>query len=89
MTKQCISSERRAFGKNPKVPCYECARSGVSDPCEFNADELLSLIADYKLSTECGIRNKVVQLNNLVPDLLMADLDAAFLLDASELNCKK
>ena len=72
-----------------KVPCYECAKSGAPNPFEFKVDNLLPLIAEHKLSTNCGGCNKVLQLINLVPDLLLADLDTTFLLDASEVMYKK
>ena len=72
-----------------KVPCFLCARSGISDPYEFKVDHLLSLIADNKMSIMCGTCNKVLQLINIVPDLFLTDFDAAFLLDASEVIYEK
>ena len=72
-----------------KVPCYKCAKSGVPNPFEFRVDTLLPLVAEHRLSTVCVVCNKVLHLINLVPDLLLADLDKAFLLDASEVIYKK
>ena len=71
------------------VPCYECAKASVNDPFEFKVDHLLPLIAANQLYTECGDCGKKLQLIKLVPDLLLADLDAAFLLDSNEVIYKK
>jgi len=69
-----------------KVPCYEC---GAPNPFQFTVDTLLHLIIEHKLFIECGLCNKVLKLINLVPDLLLADLGTAFLLDPSEFMYKK
>ena len=72
-----------------KVPCYECATFGAYDPYEFKVDQLLPLIAEHKMCINCSGCNNILQLMFLVPDLLMADLDTAFLLDSSEVIYKK
>ncbi|XP_065919794.1 leucine-rich repeat serine/threonine-protein kinase 2-like [Dysidea avara] len=71
------------------VPCHECIKSGAAEPYEFKVDELLHLIADHKLSTECGVCHSTQQLIDLVPDLLLTDLNAEFLLDANEVIYKE
>ena len=65
------------------VPCCECLRASVSNPFEFSVDQLLPLVTDHKLTTKCGMSHKV-QLIDIVPDLLLAGLDAMFHLDPSE-----
>ena len=66
-----------------KALCCECLRTNVSIPFEFRVDQLLPLVADHKLTTECGLSHKV-QLIDLVPDMLLADLDPLFRLDPNE-----
>ena len=70
------------------VPCPECLKSCDTTPCEFKVDQLLPLIADHKLTHMCGA-NHEVQLIEIVPDLLLADLDSTFLLDFKELYFTK
>ena len=69
------------------VPCPECLKSSDTT-CEFKVDQLLPLIADHKLTHKCDA-NHEVQLIEIVPDLLLADLDSAFLLDFKDLLCNK
>ena len=71
-----------------KVPCSECLKSGITNPYEFIVDQLLPLIADHKLTHKCDVDHEV-QLIEIVPDLLLADLDSAFLLDFKEVIHKK
>ena len=71
-----------------KVPCSECLKRDVTNPYEFEVDQLLPLIADHKLTHKCDA-NHEVQLIEIVPDLLLADLDSAFLLDFKELTYNK
>ena len=70
-----------------RVPCLECLKSGIANPYEFKIDQLLPLVADHKLTHECAANHKV-QLIELVPDLLLADLDPEFLLDPNKLIYK-
>ena len=70
-----------------RVPCLECLKSGIANPHEFKVDQLLPLIAGHKLTHECGANHKV-HLIELVPDLLLADLDPEFLLDSDKLIYK-
>ena len=67
-----------------RVPCSECLKRGNSDPYEFKVEALLPLITDHKLSHHCNAQH-IVQLTEIVPDLLLADLDSAFLLDLEKL----
>ena len=66
-----------------RVPCLECHKRDIANPCEFKIDQLLLLIANHKLTHECDANHKV-QLIELVPDLLLADLDPVFLLDPDQ-----
>ena len=67
-----------------RVPCSECVNDSNPHPYEFKVEQLLPLIAEHKLSHECGA-NHAVQLMEIVPDLLLADLDPKFLLDLNKL----
>ena len=71
-----------------KVPCIECIKCGVPSPHEFKVDQLLPLIADHKLINKCGGGHEV-RLVEIVPDLLLQDLDPAFLLDPREVIYKQ
>ena len=75
-------------GLDQKVPCHECIRTDSPNPYEFKVDHLLSLVAENDLHTECG-RGHKVQLTDLVPDLVLADVDPSFILDANDLVIKK
>ena len=66
-----------------KVPCIECIKSDIPNPYEFKVDQLLLLIADHKLTYKCEGKHDV-KLIEIVPDLLLQDLDPAFLLDHRE-----
>ena len=70
------------------VPCCECLRANVSNPYEFRVDQLLPLVANNKLTTECGLSHKV-QLVDLVPDQLFIDLDHLFHLDSNKVIYSK
>ena len=71
-----------------KVPCIECIKSDIPNPYEFKVDQLLPLIADHKLTHKCGSEHNV-KLLEIVPDLLLQDLDPAFLLDPREVIYKQ
>ena len=72
-----------------RVPCVECIKSDVPIPYEFKVDQLLPLIADHKLTLKCGGDHMHdVKLVEIVPDLLLQDLDPAFLLDSREVIYK-
>ena len=70
-----------------RVPCIECIKCDVPSPFEFKVDQLLPFIADHKLTHKCG-GDHDVKLVEIVPDLLLQDLDPAFLLDSRELIYK-
>ena len=67
-----------------RVPCSECLKLDIPYPYEFNIDHLLPLIADQKLNHKCGAQRNV-QLAEIVPDLMLADLDPKFILNAKKL----
>ena len=71
-----------------KVPCIECIKYGVPSPHEFKVDQLLPLIVDHRLIYKCGGGHEV-RLLEIVPDLLLQDLDPAFLLDPREVIYKQ
>ena len=71
-----------------RVPCSECLKIGIPCAYEFKVGQLLPLIVDHKLSHECGAKH-TVQLIEVVPDLLLADLDSVFLLNPKELTYKQ
>ena len=83
-------------GQNPgvqqKVPCYECMKMKRSSPFEFRIDEYMSIITSNRLKIECGYdsknpnNNHSVSLADVMPDLLLRDLDKGFLLKSEEIK---
>ena len=71
-----------------KVPCVECIKCGALNPHEFKVDQLLPLIVDNKLINKCYGGHEV-KLVEIVPDLLLQDLDPVFLLDSREVIYKQ
>ena len=78
-------------GLQQKVPCYECIRQGQPSPFIFKVEQCLLAIARNETKLECDyfhddpIRNHPVSLTDIVPDLLLQDIDADFLLDAKDI----
>ena len=78
-------------GVQQKVPCYECLKLKRSVPFEFRIDECTSIITSNCLKIECGYdtknlsNNHVVSLADIMPDLLLKDLDEGFLLKPDEI----
>ena len=71
-----------------RVPCIECIKNEVITPFEFKVDQLLLFITDHKLTHICSYKH-IVKLAEIVPDLLLQDLDPAFLLDPREVIYKQ
>ena len=79
-------------GLEQKVPCFECIKHGRARPFEFKVEQCLPVIAKNETTMECGYfrddpaKNHTVSLADIVPDLLLQDIDPEFLLDAEEVN---
>ena len=75
-----------------KVPCYECLKLHRLDPFQFNVEQCLPEIQRSKGKIECGyskdpqVPNHMVALHDIVPDLLMQDIDEKFLLSAEDIT---
>lgn len=78
-------------GLEQKVPCYECIRQGQPNPFMFKVERCLLAITRSETKLECDyfhdypIRNHSVSLTDIVPDLLLQDIDADFLLDPEDI----
>ena len=78
-------------GLEQKVPCVECIKQGRPKPFEFKVEQCLPVIAKNETTMECGYyrddpaKNHTVSLADIVPDLLLQDIDPEFLLDAEEI----
>ena len=70
------------------APCPKCRKSGIASPHEFRVNELLPLITNHKLTHVCNANHKI-QLVEIVPDLLLADLKSAFFLNFEKLLYRK
>ena len=78
-------------GLEQKVPCVECIKQGRPKPFEFKVEQCLPVIAKNETTMECGYyrddpaKNHTVSLADIVPELLLQDIDPEFLLDAKEI----
>ena len=78
-------------GLEQKVPCFECIKQGRAKPFEFKVEQCLPVIAKNETTMECGYfhddpaKNHTVSLADIVPDLLLQDIDPEFLLNAEEI----
>ena len=75
-----------------KVPCFECLKLGRPNPFEFKVEQCLPEIAKNKTTIECGYerddpaKNHTVLLADIVPDLLLQDIDPNFLLSPDDIS---
>ena len=76
-----------------KVPCFECLKLGRPDPFEFKVVEhCMPEISKNRTTIECGYHkndpatNHTVSLADIVPDLLLQDIDPNFLLTADDIS---
>ena len=65
------------------VPCYECLKMMYTLPHEFHIDAYKSLIISNRLKINCSNSHSVA-LADVMPDLLLQDLDKRFLLSQEE-----
>ena len=78
-------------GLKQKVPCYECLKLGRSRPFEFRVEQCLPEIARNRTTMECGYdredpaKNHMVPLADIVPDLLLKDINPEFLLNSEDI----
>ena len=78
-------------GLEQKVPCFECVKQGREKPFEFKVEQCLPIIAKNETMMECGYfrdnpaRNHTVSLADIVPDLLLQDIDPEFHLSAEDI----
>ena len=79
-------------GLEQKVPCYECLKQGRPKPFEFKVEQCLPKIAMNQMTIECGYfrddpaKNHTVPLADIVPDLLLQDINPDFLLNAEDIS---
>ena len=78
-------------GLEQMVPCFECIKQGRNQPFEFKVEQCLPVIAKNE-TMECSFfsddpaKNHIVSLADIVPDLLLQDIDPEFLLDSEDIN---
>ena len=80
-------------GLEQMVPCFECLKQGRLDPFEFKVVEhCMPEISKNRTTIECGYHkndpatNHTVSLADIVPDLLLQDIDPNFLLTADDIS---
>ena len=88
IVEQLISEWYPGLNSQQRVPCSECIKTNISYPYEFKINQLLSLIAENKLTYKCGADHEI-KLIEIVPDLLFQDLNQAFILDPKKIIYKQ
>ena len=77
-------------GLEQTVPCFECVKQRRAKPFEFKVEQCLPVVVKNE-TMECGYfrddpaRNHTVSLADIVPDLLLQDINPEFLLSAEEI----
>ena len=78
-------------GLEQRVLCYECLKQGTTKPFEFRVDQCLAEIAQNQTTMECGydhtdpVKNHTVSLADIVPDLLLQDINPEFFLNSKDI----
>ena len=78
-------------GTEQVVPCLECIKQGRVKPFEFLVKQCLPAIAKNEKFMECRYfkdnpdKNHIVLLADIVPDLLLQDIDSEYILEAKEI----
>ena len=86
-----LNESTQNSGIEQYVPCFECVKQGRTKPFEFQTEQCLSVIARNEAIMECGYyrndspKNHTVELTDIVPDLLLQDIDAKFLLKKEDI----
>ena len=78
-------------GLDQRVPCYGCLKMGRSRPFEFRVEQCLLEITINRTTMECGFdeedpaKNHTVPLTDIIPDLLLQDINPEFLLNSEDI----
>ena len=86
------SQRKSTTSLEQKVSCFECLKLEQPDPFKFSVEQCLSEIAKNKSTIECSYRkdvpssNHVVSLADIVPELLLQDINHTFLLGAEDIS---
>ena len=75
-------------GLEQRIMCYQCLSEGISDSHVFSKESLVQYITDSSAHVPCPKGHKVA-LVDLVPDLVLADIDKRFLLEDGEVAFEK
>ena len=83
--------KHESSGLEQKVLCFECEKLRRAKPFQFKVEQCLPVIAKKETTMKCGYfrddpaKNHTVSLADIVPDLLLQDIDPEFLLSADEI----
>ena len=75
-------------GMEQRIMCYQCLTEGISDPHVFSKESLVQYITASSAHVPCP-KGHEVALVDLVPDLVLADIDKSFLLEEGEVAFEK
>ena len=78
-----LSPQTAEQGLEQRSVCYQCLSEGSPDPHVFSKESLVKYIKDSTEFVPCP-KGHEVSLVDLVPDLVLADIDKSFLLEEAE-----
>ncbi len=86
-----LAETNQGGGVEQRVPCFECVKLARAKPFEFLVEQCLTVISRNETSIECGYfrndpaKNHTVELTDIVPDLLLQDIETKFLLKKEDI----
>ena len=83
-----LGTQTAEQGLEQRIMCYQCLTEGISDPHIFSKESLVQYITQCNANVPCPNGHEVA-LVDLVPDLVLADIDKSFLLEEGEVVFEK
>ena len=78
-----LGQQTAGQGLEQRIMCYQCLTEGISDPHVFSKESLVQYITASSAHVPCP-KGHEVALVDLVPDLVLADIDKCFHLGKGE-----
>ena len=85
-------NQHGATNLEQRIPCFECVKMKRPKPFEFRQEQCLQMIVKNQTTIECRYdrddpaKNHTVSLADVVPDLLLQDIDPEFLLNPVDIT---
>ena len=90
-----IEDKHGSTGIKQNVPCFECMKLKRPNPYKFRIEQCIAAIVNNKVSVKCGyfcndeVRNHFVALEDIVPDMLLKDMNSDLLLTTEDVSYQK